>query len=79
MTTVTPILNVIHLAFHQQSQVLLCSMGEQAGILPWLDLGYFHTKTPMVVDLQGLRRLKIIKIIKTEVLFQAAVLITFLS
>lgn len=80
LTMVTPILNVIHLAFHQQSQVLLCSVDEQAGILPWLDWGYFHTKTPMVVDPKGLTRLKIlkiIKIIKTEILFQAAVLITF--
>lgn len=76
---VTPILNVIHLAFRQQSQVPLCSMGEQAGILPWLDWGYFHTKNPIVVDPKGLTRLKIIKIIKiikTEILFQAVVLIT---
>ena len=74
---VTPIVNVIQLAFHQKSQVLLCSTGEQAGILPWPDWGYFHTKNPMVVDSKGLTRLKIIKVIKTEILFQVAVLVTF--
>lgn len=80
LTVVPPILIVIHSAFHQQSQVFLCSVGEQAGILPWLDLGYFHVKTPVVVDpkrLTRLKNIKSIKIIKTEILFQAVVQVTF--
>lgn len=57
--------------------MLLCSVGEQAGVLPWLDLGYFHTEKNPLEDPKGLTRLKISKIMKTEILFQAAVLITF--
>lgn len=54
----------------QQRQVLLCSVGGKASILPQLGWGYFCIKTPMVVDPKGLTRLKIIKIIKSELLFQ---------
>lgn len=57
--------------------MLLCSVGEQAGILPWPDWGYFQTKNPVVVDTKGLTRVKMTKIIKTEVLLQAVALITF--
>lgn len=53
----------------QQSQVFFCSVGEQAGILPWLDWGYFHVKTFTVVDPKGLATLKIITPITTEIFF----------
>lgn len=62
-------MNSLSMVTLQQSQVLFCSVGEQAGILPWLDWGYFHVKTLMVVDPKGLARLKIITTIKTEIFF----------